>query len=249
MTLVAKPMRFMTWVALLPIVGLLCGFWRGSGVVSVGTPFSITYESNNTNAASQSAYTFSGQAIGTADPTRIVVVCVGWNSSGGSAPISSMTIGGASASQATGAYQTDPFNTGGNTDIWYAPLATGTTATVIVNLTGTPSRLGIGVYNVTGTSASFSTASGNATAASSVTSLSATLTEPTGGGVIGIMYVHATGITISGSNLTMDITDLNIGVAKTSIGLGNDTSHNGSNSFGFTFASNQGTMSVAAWNP
>jgi hypothetical protein len=67
------------------------------------TPFSITYVSYNGNNAGGTSYTFASQAIGTADPTRIVAVGITHGINTGT--VSSVTIGGVSATQAPGAAQ------------------------------------------------------------------------------------------------------------------------------------------------
>jgi hypothetical protein len=92
-------------------------------------------------------YTFSNRAIGAAAAGRIVAVCATTNAiSSTTYGISSITIGGIAATMAV--------RSSGNKNaaIAYAMVATGTTATIVVNLTGsgTPGRCGIGVFRITG---------------------------------------------------------------------------------------------------
>jgi hypothetical protein len=104
---------------------------------------SVTFTDSSVNSGSAATYTFSSQAIGTASADRVVVV----GTSGGAAatnPVSSMTIGGVSAVKAIGIVN----STG--TEIWYATVTSGTTASVVVNWGGTKNRCGIGVWALTG---------------------------------------------------------------------------------------------------
>ena len=104
---------------------------------------SVTFTDSSVNSGSATAYTFSSQAIGTASADRVVVVGTS-GGAGATNPVSSMTIGGVSAVKAIGIVN----STG--TEIWYATVPTGTTASVVVNWGGTKSRCGIGVWALTG---------------------------------------------------------------------------------------------------
>ena len=106
---------------------------------------SVTFTASAVNTSAQSSYTFSSQAIGTASSDRVVVVGTS-GGSGATDAVSSMTIGGVSAVKAIGIVN----NTG--TEIWYATVPTGTTASIVVNWGGTKNRSGIGVWALTGVS-------------------------------------------------------------------------------------------------
>ena len=105
----------------------------------------LAFTASAVNTSAQSSYTFSSQAIGTASSDRVVVVGTS-GGSGATDAVSSMTIGGVSAVKAIGIVN----NTG--TEIWYATVPTGTTASVVVNWGGTKNRSGIGVWALTGVS-------------------------------------------------------------------------------------------------
>lgn len=104
---------------------------------------SVTFTDSSVNSGSATTYTFSSQAIGTASADRVVVVGTS-GGAGNTNPVSSMTIGGVSAVKAIGIVN----NTG--TEIWYATVTSGTTASVVVNWGGTKNRCGIGVWALTG---------------------------------------------------------------------------------------------------
>jgi hypothetical protein len=215
--------------------------------IAGSTPFSIAYVSDNSNASGASSYTFTSQNIGTPGSTRIVVVGVFAQTTGCPETVSSVTIGGSSATEATSANGCDSIG-GSFTDIWYLAVPTGAAATIVVNFSNSVNRAGIFVYNVFGTSSSFSAANNDASGTPG-TSASATVTVPSGGGTVGVVTPHATGETISGSNLSMDVTGLVVG--GSTYGAGHDTSHSGSTSFGFSWSptSTQYSMSVAAFSP
>ena len=104
---------------------------------------SVTFTDSSVDSGSATTYTFSSQAIGTASADRVVVVGTS-GGAGATNPVSSMTIGGVSAVKAIGIVN----STG--TEIWYATVTSGTTASVVVNWGGTKSRCGIGVWALTG---------------------------------------------------------------------------------------------------
>jgi hypothetical protein len=104
---------------------------------------SVTFTDSSVNSGSATTYTFSSQAIGTASADRVVVVGTS-GGAGNTNPVSSMTIGGVSAVKAIGIVN----STG--TEIWYATVTSGTTASVVVNWGAAKNRCGIGVWALTG---------------------------------------------------------------------------------------------------
>lgn len=83
----------------------------------------VSYINRYTNTTNLTSYTFSNCDIGTASSTRLVVVVV-HAGAGTAVTVSSLTIGGVSA---TG-YQNNA--AGNHCSIWALPVSTGTTATV-----------------------------------------------------------------------------------------------------------------------
>jgi hypothetical protein len=218
------------------------GGWY-KNVAATGTPFSITYVSNNSTTTMGGAVTFTSQNIGTADPTRIVVVALDHGPNSG-VSVTSVTIGGVTATQAPSA---DSGGSGVRSDIWYLAVPTGTTANIVVTA-ATETRCALGVYSVVGATAHFSVAIGNFTA-SSVTTLSASaVTVPAGGGAIVIVSTHNATETITPSNYTADVAGLVVGTSTTS--FGHDTSHTGSTVYGASWGtSTDCSISVAVFGP
>lgn len=211
-----------------------------SPVSAPSTPFSITHIGDNSNTGGASTYTYTAQSIGTADPTRIVVVDV----VGIAGAISTVTIGGATASHSA---TCSAINSSGTTsDIWYLAVPTGTTATIVVTYTASALRNAIGVYSVIGTSAAFSTC-GAATA--NGTTVAATATIPSGGGAVGAIVAHtATSGPITISNLTVDTNNLIFGASTAA--FGHTTTGTGSTSFLATpTASTDMAISIATFSP
>jgi Zn-dependent alcohol dehydrogenase len=138
--------------------------------------------------------------------------------------ITAVTIGGNSANQATSAAaQTDQ---GEGTDVWDLAVSSGTTADIVVTLNSTGAiHMAVFVYAVNGTGTSFAAGNGTFLTAGNTT-MSQSVTVPSGGGTIGIAAVHTASQTIAGSTLTMDINNETVG--GSTYGSGNDTSHSGS---------------------
>ena len=114
---------------------------------TVGSAATVSFTESDTSSADATAYTFSGVAIGTASATRKVVVATCTN---GAANVSTLTIGGASASfVAVGVIASEPVN---RIELWQADIASGTTADIIVTWADSTSRCGIGVWDVNGAS-------------------------------------------------------------------------------------------------
>lgn len=117
---------------------------RGSGspVPSVVTS---AYVGGTNNGTSGTSFTFTNHAIGTADANRKVVV-VAYPNGSSVTDISGITIGGNAANQDV--KLTSISN--GPIGIYSLAVAAGTTATIVVNTTGTAARCRIEVYTVTG---------------------------------------------------------------------------------------------------
>ena len=106
---------------------------------------------NATAGGSSSAYTFSGQSIGDADDSRIVVVAVtvGWN--GTNSTVTGVTVGGANATQQAAASGLAAGTENFRAEIWSVAVASGTSADVVVSLgaaTGNNRGCGISLYRM-----------------------------------------------------------------------------------------------------
>jgi chitodextrinase len=116
-----------------------------TGVAATGLV--ATYAGNASNGTPTKPHTFTAAAIGTASADRHVIVAATW-SGGGTTNITGITVGGVAATiDATYYNATGPRGC----VIARAAVPTGTTADVVVTMSGTaPSRLGVGTWAVTG---------------------------------------------------------------------------------------------------
>jgi hypothetical protein len=218
---------------------------QGSGVQ---TPFSLAWVSPYSSITTAgTSFSYASQNIGTADPTRIITVGISCAGTSG-ITFSGVTVGGNAASHVSGALESE--TSGTYTDFWtYADGgALGTSATIVITTSASMSRCAIAVYRVVGTGASVSAGAGNS-ATSGATSLSATISIPSGGGVASVLTMHTTNASgIAGSNLTLDGTATVY--STTIIQAGHNTTSSGSTSAGFTWSTaTDATMSVVAFNP
>ena len=117
-----------------------------SYVAPASSGVTSSYIGVNNNATTLTTYTFTGASIGTAASDRIVFVAVSATGVSG-VTLSSVTIGGNSASLInTGSAG---FGTLGNA---YLNVASGTTADIVVTLSGSQNRCSVDVYAVYGSS-------------------------------------------------------------------------------------------------
>lgn len=133
------------------------------------TPATLTGTSNAEDGTALTTYTFSSQAIGSADSGRYVIVGVNAYNATANRSISSATIGGISATIVVEEHATSGggyFDTG----IIIANVPTGTTADVVVVWSAGQSACGIG------TAAAYNLQSGTATATDSDTSVPGSIT-------------------------------------------------------------------------
>lgn len=125
----------------------LNGFWASSAASAAAA--SLSYITTVSDTANNTTYTFSTTSIGAADSTRRVVVIAHWHrNTGADKTISSATIGGVSATIHVQA--TDIIGVG----IISALVPTGTTADIVVTLTGGADRMQIGVWRAINETAS-----------------------------------------------------------------------------------------------
>jgi hypothetical protein len=214
------------WLAVSPLyAGSMTLLGVGSAPIS-GTPFGITYVSENSLVSSTASFSFAAQPIGTADPTRLTCVTATWIGTG--VTITSLTIGGNAATQVSGALSNSD-TSGQASDIWCLGVPTGTTATIAYTLSASTSRSSIQVYSVIGTGAAVSTGT-SAFSSTTVATLTKAATIPAGGGAIAVVNVHsASASAFSGTNLTLD-NQLVVGSATVQSG------HNSSSSGSTTLA-------------
>lgn len=109
----------------------------------------LEYGGSYSNANTLTTYTFAGCAIGTPDASRLVVVGIG-ASNGGTVfhPVSSVTIGGVNATFLCEADASGSSGSGvtSHAELWAAMVPTGTTATIVVTMSGAEDRCFIGTW-------------------------------------------------------------------------------------------------------
>ncbi len=121
----------------------------GAGQAPPVIPVTIAYTATASSNANAVSYTFGSVAIGTAAANRRVVIAVGAYYG----EISSMTIGGVSAVYHVGNAADRNASNVYMGEIWSAPLATGTTATIVTTFTTSIYRMGISAFALYGASA------------------------------------------------------------------------------------------------
>jgi hypothetical protein len=117
----------------------------GADVKTNTNTMTPTFEAQYYNTSNLTTYTFSACDLGTADADRSIIVAVGAGRvSAGSRTVSSLTIGGVSATFA-GRKQTVNLNAN---EIWYAKVPTGATGDVVVTFNAGMLGCGIGIWSV-----------------------------------------------------------------------------------------------------
>lgn len=145
-----------------------------TGGATVSAPAAtITYAATAHTGSGATSYTYSSFSLSTADATRKVVVAC--NSGFGTRTVSSITVGGVSATyvrrQAGAAY---------SVELWEAAVPTGTTGDIVVVWSGAQNFCSIGVWAVYNAASTVT-----ATAVSTANPLSASVTVSDGGVSIG----------------------------------------------------------------
>lgn len=141
------------------------------------SPVVCTLTDHAVDSANASSYTFSAKSLGAASADRKIVVAALRNSGGSTAGVSSMTIGGISATLIVAKNHVNECNS----ELWQANVPTGTTGDIVVNWGSSANRMGIGVWAVTGAAAA---AYATSSSGSSVDNLTTTINCPASGCVI-----------------------------------------------------------------
>ena len=118
-----------------------------SPTVSSGVTFDLSFVDHKEQTVDESTTTHTGVIFGAADSNRVIVAAVGWRPPGTGASITSVTIGGVSATKADISIG-DPSSSPAIEEIWYASVPTGTTGTVVVVFSGTCSRSSMAFYRI-----------------------------------------------------------------------------------------------------
>ena len=130
----------------------------GLGMIkqAIALDATVTFTDTTANTVNQSVYSFTTQAFGAADATRVIVVGIAHG--GTTTAVSWVTIGGVSATKAVSALENEC-----HAAIWYAEVPTGTSGTVVVGVVGGAGSCAIVVWSVLNAS-STPTATGSSVA-------------------------------------------------------------------------------------
>lgn len=149
----------------------------------------------SSSKSSASSHTFSSVGLGDADGNRVIVVGVIQNDSGGVSTISSVTIGGISA---TNAVNRVDVGVQFRVSIWYAAVPTGTTGDIVVTLGGSD-PITVGVWRIIKIGASKAASSTGSNSNTGGSSIAVFATVPVNGfGVVLTTQGNLTNITASG---------------------------------------------------
>lgn len=183
------------WVAAFTILTALCLISAADARVQINNlssfgAFKPNLEISNTASATDgtdlTTYTFSAQSIGVAESNRFIVVGAAARATANGRTISSVTIGGNSATQIVAVSADD----GGNSraaGLFGLVVPTGTTADIVVTFSGAMTRAGVGIWRIMGLRSA--TAKDTQTDTTSPT-LSWTLDIPVGGVGIGVAFMN-----------------------------------------------------------
>lgn len=188
------------------------------------------------NGSDLTTYTFTAHAIGAAASNRKVVVAA-TGRMGSGIQVSSLTVGGVSATSAV--------SSGSGTShssIWVVDFPTGTTADIVVTFSGGAARCAVAVWAMYGAGSSTPTA----TATDTTSPFSQSLTTPVGGVAFGVI-TSSDPAGITWANLTEDV-DANYPDASQLYSAGSKESVAGDTST-ITASPTDGAMCLAAFGP
>lgn len=168
--------------------------------------------SSGESGSSASEYTFTAQALGTADAGRLIFLCVGGRNNYPTA----VTIGGVSASLLV---MTSTGDNNGQSSIWVAAVPTGTTGNVVITMSATSSRVLWSAYRAVGYSATPHDTAADINASLSIDTVA-------GGALIACSEVYYSGgdRTPSWTGITAYGDELADGIINHSSGYDDDTS-------------------------
>jgi hypothetical protein len=116
----------------------------GIVLAAAAAPLTVNYTDSDTDGANSGTYTFTNKSIGTAASGRyVIVVAIGFD--GVSNTFTSCTVAGNATTRVLSRGSNQEF---GAIFVTNSPVASGTTATIVVNNSGTANRCAIAVYTV-----------------------------------------------------------------------------------------------------
>lgn len=190
----------------------------GFGPVAVAKPIEFTYDDEQTDATAQTTKTFSSIGIGVAQSDRIVVAVIHFFGNGGARTISSVTIGGVTAT----IHENDTANQY-QTVLVSAVVATGTTGDVVVTSSaGSPSLWACQTYSIR--NADSSTPTGSDTIQTTSPSSQTVDINVSEGGIAIVGASGSSNTAFDGfTGADQDFNDATIGIGNASASRGNLT--------------------------
>lgn len=212
-----------------------------------GGGFSLDWAGNLEDASGGTTVTYTSVPIGSANASRVVGVGIWWRASSDSDTITSMTVGGISATQTSGTYSTRSDSGADLSDIWYASVPTGTAATIVINYSASSSRSGVSTYRIitstpTPSSAGFGIFGGGPP---STTATSGSITVPGGGAGFAIYGARNQSSATTWTNATGDYS-ANIGTNLAGVSSAKFTVSNVITGSGDGFSGS--AISAATWS-
>jgi hypothetical protein len=225
---------------------------------SSGTALSLTFLAGAVSSGDLSTYTFAAQPFGTADAARYIVASISFRAAQavGSIPVTSVTIGGITATLVNQYYAPD-FNAGSPSvnfvGQYIALVPTGTSGSVVVNLGASALRAGCVLHRLVGIPSTTPDYTVTASRGAGETNVAASIPKVSGGVAIGIINYPASSRTrlSVASEVTTDggLTDINgtvnvtvidwTGISTADYAAQMETSGNGSGQH----------MLVSVWSP
>ena len=169
--------------------------------VAAGGPVAITQTDNGLSATDSNTYTFTNRALGSAQADRRIIVGLCMRVAGTTTTVSSVTVGGVSASSVIDV----PNNGGGNTTLgalYIADVPSGTTGDVVVTFSGTVLRCGVNVWRMVGAASGTASSTGS----TQLDNTGVSVTVPANGSAVGYAVTDATSVpTMTWTNITASL--------------------------------------------
>lgn len=160
--------------------------------VSGGLVSDLSQTDTGASGVDGTSFTFSSKALGAADANRVIIIAGSFRAAT-AVTVSSLTVGGVSATLDIEARETSSGVT--EAFVAHAAVPTGTTGDVVLTLSASTARAAITVYRVTKYAAATPSKTGSGTRGVSDGTMTANLTAPDIGFQIGAAYIAGTSAT------------------------------------------------------
>ena len=144
---------------------------------------SVVFTDESSDTADTTSYSFASQSFGDASSTRQIVICVALWRPFNAGSISSLTVGGVSASLVKA--QGSAGEVGQRVEMWSADVPTGTTGTVVVTTSVSFRACAIGVFALYGADSTANDTGGDSSNSVGSAVMTDTINIPENGGLIG----------------------------------------------------------------